>query len=55
MWKALIKLIEKMACSHKYSLEERISWQHETKDLPSRFTRIYSCEKCGKFKVLKIK
>ena len=54
MWKALIKLVERLAyrCEHDWYLEQEqnIYGSHNTDRLPIRIERTYVCKKCMKVK-----
>lgn len=52
MWNALIKLVEKWACHHKWEFHFERS---VTNDLGGTWhRRTYICERCGKFKQKKV-
>lgn len=51
MWKALIKLVEKWACCHKWETHKRMrSYDDEHDKLPSKVEETLICQKCGKIK-----
>ena len=47
MWKALIKLVEKLACMHDMKLVRESYENWHTR-------QIYICSKCGKIKKVKL-
>lgn len=51
MKEAIIKLINKWACSHDWVLDREI----EIKDwgVTAHWKFLYKCKKCGKFKIVK--
>lgn len=49
MWQALIKLIEKWACSHEWKTHRRMSsYEHSDDKLPTKVEETLICQKCGK-------
>ncbi len=57
MWKALIKLVERLSyrCEHDWHLEQenKVYESHNTGRLPIRIERTYICKKCMKVKKIK--
>lgn len=55
MWQALIKLVEKWACCHKWETHRRMSSYDEEYDkLPTKVEETLICQKCGKIKKIKL-
>ena len=51
MWKALIKLVEKWACCHKWESHRIIKcYKRPSNELPDKVEEILICQKCGKIK-----
>lgn len=53
MWKALIKLVEKWACCHKWE-EYQASKTYGNSLIPSKIEYTLICQKCGKIKKIEI-
>lgn len=55
MWQALIKLVEKCACCHKWELHRRMStYDDYSGNRPSKVEETLICQKCGKIKKIKL-
>lgn len=57
MLKAIIAVLEKLACCHKWEMIHEVFFytkQAIQEDMPTSSTRIYCCGKCGKFKKIKL-
>lgn len=57
MWKALIKLVEKWACGHKWKEFRETSiagYNHKEGDLPERIDITMICKECGKIKKISV-
>lgn len=52
MWRALVRLIDKLACRHSWRLEKTIesTWD----GIVIGYKYIYICKYCGKIKIVKI-
>ena len=53
MWKALIKLVEKWACCHKWETY-RSSKTYSISSTPYKIEYTLICQKCGKIKKIEI-
>lgn len=55
MWKALIKLVEKLACCHDWELHRRMNTYDEySVNKPWKIEETLICQKCGKIKKIQL-
>ena len=55
MWRALIKLVEKWACCHKWETHQTSkTYENYYDKRPSKIEETLICSKCGKIKKIKL-
>jgi hypothetical protein len=57
MIKAIIAILNKLACPHKWDLIDEILYYSNEGvklNMPSASKRLYCCPKCGKFKKIRL-
>lgn len=55
MWKALIKLVEKWACCHEWTINKITrTYENFYDKRPSKIEETLICKKCGKIKKIKL-